>query len=139
LPLANATFAGIHRAISSRLVRSCHDLSEGGLAVAAAEMALAGGIGLELSLGDFTYIELPPEGQSAHLVALFSESNTRFLCEVAPQNASAFEAALSGIPTTKLGVATEAPTLHIKDRTGKTIINASIQSLKDTWKAPLSW
>ena len=33
------------------LVRACHDLSEGGLAVAAAEMAFAGGLGMELRPG----------------------------------------------------------------------------------------
>ncbi len=34
------------------LVRACHDLSEGGLAVAAAEMAFAGGLGAKISLAD---------------------------------------------------------------------------------------
>ena len=38
-------FAALHQAIYAGLVRACHDLSEGGLAVAAAEMAFAGGLG----------------------------------------------------------------------------------------------
>ena len=35
----------MHEAIHAGFVRACHDLSEGGLAVAAAEMAFAGGLG----------------------------------------------------------------------------------------------
>ena len=55
-------------------MRVCHDLSEGGLAVAVAEMAFAGGIGADLTrLGD---AQLPDE------VLLFSESTTRFVVEV---------------------------------------------------------
>ena len=45
--VAKKTFAAIHFAIHAGLVRSCHDLSEGGLAVAVAEMAFAGGLGAE--------------------------------------------------------------------------------------------
>ena len=50
--LGQALFRAVHAAISRGLVRSCHDLSEGGLAVALAEMALAGGLGAEVSLRD---------------------------------------------------------------------------------------
>src|SRR5262249_19682221 len=42
-------FARLHAAIEGGLVRSVHDLSEGGLAVAAAEMAFAGGVGADLT------------------------------------------------------------------------------------------
>ena len=50
LKLAPQTFNAMHRAISSGLIESCHDLSEGGLAVSAAEMAFAGGLGISLNL-----------------------------------------------------------------------------------------
>ena len=56
----------------------CHDLSEGGLAVAAAEMAFAGGLGLELELAPLR----SASGLEDPAVLLFSESNTRFLIEV---------------------------------------------------------
>ena len=48
--VAKRTFAAVHRAIHAGFVRSCHDLSEGGLAVAAAEMAFAGGFGADFGL-----------------------------------------------------------------------------------------
>jgi hypothetical protein len=47
---AKQTFAAMHQAIHAGLVRACHDLSEGGLAVAAAEMAFAGGLGAKIRL-----------------------------------------------------------------------------------------
>lgn len=67
------------------LVTACHDLSEGGLAVAAAEMCVAGRLGLELEVSD------------DFVVQLFSESNSRFLVTVAPENVDAFSAALSRV------------------------------------------
>ena len=69
-------------AISRGLVRSCHDLSEGGLAVALAEMALAGGLGADVSLGTSR-----ATATAAHdAVLLFSESPSRFLLEVRPDH-----------------------------------------------------
>jgi len=49
LQLAPRVFAAVHRAITEGLIRSCHDLSEGGLAVSLAEMAFAGGIGADVT------------------------------------------------------------------------------------------
>src|SRR5208337_3490420 len=74
---AKRTFAAMHRAIHAGLVRSCHDLSEGGLAVAAAEMAFAGGFGADMAIEG-----IPCDGDLDAAARLFSESNTRFLCEV---------------------------------------------------------
>ena len=79
--LGRRLFTALHAAIRRGLVRSCHDLSEGGLAVALAEMALAGGLGADVSLAD-----VPREDDAADdFVLLFSESPTRFLLEVRPE------------------------------------------------------
>ena len=75
-----ALYDCLHEAMLKELVLACHDLSEGGLAVAAAEMCLAGRIGMTLNLDD-----------DDTTLALFGESNGRFLAEVEPQNAVAFE------------------------------------------------
>ena len=91
-------------AISRGLVRSCHDLSEGGLAVAAAEMAFAGDRGIELDLSPLR----TSSGLKEAAVLLFSESNTRFLVEVPPENGSAFESLFSGLPLSQLGCVTDA-------------------------------
>ena len=81
--VARKTFAAMHRAIHAGLVRACHDLSEGGLAVAAAEMAFAGGFGAKIDLQ-----AMPCDDDLDAASRLFSESNTRFLCEVRAENAA---------------------------------------------------
>src|SRR5262245_32381284 len=79
-PIAKRTFAALHEAMMQGLVRACHDPSEGGLAVAAAEMAFAGGCGARIRLG-----EIPHDGSvdrrksDVDAVLLFSESASRFL------------------------------------------------------------
>ena len=95
------TARALHRAIRAGLVRACHDLSEGGLAVAAAEMALAGGLGLALDLAAVPGEETDP------LVTLFSESNGRWLVEVEPENAAAFEETLRGCVAARCGQVTD--------------------------------
>ena len=78
-------------AIRKGLVRACHDLSEGGLAVAAAEMALAGLLGLDIDLGRVLYKGIVG-ARDINTVLLFSESASRFLVEVSPGQRDAFEA-----------------------------------------------
>ncbi|PHS02524.1 MAG: phosphoribosylformylglycinamidine synthase subunit PurL [Blastopirellula sp.] len=132
--LAKATFAAVHTAISSGNIRSCHDLSEGGLATAAAEMAFAGGLGAELSLD-----KVPSSEENAHAaVLLFSESNTRFLVEVEPTKAAAFEAALANIPHAQVGQVTDGSEVIIRQR-GNSMIRAGINELKEAWQSPLDW
>jgi phosphoribosylformylglycinamidine synthase len=96
-----ALYRALHKAMRKGLVQSCHDLSEGGLAVAAAEMSLAGRLGLALTLEE----EEPA-------VALFSESNGRFLVEVRPQDRAAFEAEFSGSLAHHLRAVGETTTSH---------------------------
>ena len=93
---AKTLFRTLHGAIAAGLVRSCHDLSEGGLSVAVAEMAFAGGYGAEIDV-NLAPQELIGLNEPARIVALlFSESNTRFVCEVTPENQVAFESLLRG-------------------------------------------
>jgi phosphoribosylformylglycinamidine synthase len=146
---AKATFLAVHKAIYGGLVRACHDLSEGGLAVAAAEMSFAGGLGATISLdvvpssigrGAGGEGGVPDDSTSPLSVAalLFSESNTRFLCEVRPQNAAAFEAVLSGIPHARIGEATANGALKIV-ADGVTVVSADVATLKEAWQKPLRW
>ncbi|HET6882380.1 MAG TPA: phosphoribosylformylglycinamidine synthase subunit PurL [Pirellulales bacterium] len=132
---AKRTFYALHTAIESGLVRSCHDLSEGGLAAAAAEMAFAGGMGLRIT------VEKVPHalGDAAHPAVLsFSESNTRFLCEIRPENASAFESALRGLPIGHVGEVTSDDRVILTHTSGMEI-SATIATLKEAWQAPLRW
>lgn len=132
--LAKKTFLAMHKAISSGLVLSCHDLSEGGLAVAAAEMAFAGEVGLEVSLK-----KVPAVKDASDIVRLFAESNTRFLCEVHPDDAHAFEEILEGIPCVAIGKTTNSDRFTVTNGSGKIVIDAPLTELKKTWQAPLAW
>jgi phosphoribosylformylglycinamidine synthase len=141
---AKKTFAAMHRAIHAGLVRACHDLSEGGLAVAAAEMAFAGGLGANVDVQAMPCDDsLPsPSGRGAGgegaALRLFSESNTRFLCEVRADNAAAFEAAIAGAAHAQVGLVTAGDrfVIHSAD---ETLVESDLATLKETWQKPLRW
>jgi len=148
LVAARALFGDLHRAIDGGMVRSCHDLSEGGLAVAAAEMAFAGDLGAEV---DAMLVPVFPQGGNAAEVGLdqtdwetwiplFSESNSRFLCEIAPGDAARFESALQGHPFARVGVVLAEKEFRIvTGRQRDPIVQASLATLKEAWQAPLRW
>jgi phosphoribosylformylglycinamidine synthase subunit PurSL len=126
----------VHQAIQAGLVASCHDLSDGGLAAALAESAFAGRIGAMVKFG-----ALPGTvGASQPLVSLFSESNSRFLLEVAPDQTAALEKLFAGIPLTAIGTTTHEPRLVVEvgGHTAR-VIDASLDELKAVWQAPLNW
>jgi phosphoribosylformylglycinamidine synthase len=115
-------------------VRACHDLSEGGLAVAAAEMAFAGRLGLELDLAGIPRSADVDSDAAASAVALFSESSARFLVEVAPQNAAAFEKTLAGRPVAQIGEVTAEGILRVRGLNGNIVIERSAPGLLQAWQ-----
>lgn len=90
----------VHGLIRAGLVRAAHDCSEGGLLLAAAEMAFAGGIGCRVDLSKV------PAAAGAALTpveAAFSESASRYLLEIPPASLGAVQAALEGLPWALVG------------------------------------
>jgi phosphoribosylformylglycinamidine synthase len=132
--LAKRTFFALHAAIDVGLLRSCHDVSEGGLAVAAAEMAFAGGCGARI---DLDRVPVEPSGLGA-VEVLFSESNTRFLCEVKPEHVGNFESHLSGVPCARVGQVDAGERLEITAG-GTTLVSGQLAALKAAWQTPLRW
>ena len=125
----------ISTAIAQGLAVSCHDCSEGGLAVALAEMAFAGGLGIEADLRG-----LPKSKDCSRTdTQLFSESNSRYVVEVEPENYDAFAKMMLNLPFGQIGKVTEEKTLIIKAEDGKTVIETDINSLKEAWQRPLDW
>jgi phosphoribosylformylglycinamidine synthase len=125
----------ISQAIAQELIVSCHDCSEGGLAVALAEMAFAGGLGIEADLR-----ALPKSKDCTHADAqLFSESNSRYVVEVEPEKYDAFAKTMLNLPFGQIGKVTHEKKLVIKDEDGKTVIESDIDSLKQAWQKPLDW
>jgi phosphoribosylformylglycinamidine synthase len=135
IQMAPRIFRAVHQAIVSGCVRSCHDLSEGGLAVALAEMSFAGGLGVDVSLEAL----VAKTGLADDTVLLFSESNTRFVFEVTSAVATNFLKLLDGLPVTELGTVTSGPTVTIRGRDGATLVDAAWSDLKRAWQAPLAW
>jgi phosphoribosylformylglycinamidine synthase len=133
---ARQIFECVHDAILSGLIRSCHDLSEGGLAVAVAEMAFAGGWGAALQLDAIPLLDTDSENSS--LVRLFSESNSRFVVEVAPEQQTQFESACEGIDCYRIGVVTDSAQLVV-DEDSKRLIDVAVADLKQAWRSPLDW
>jgi phosphoribosylformylglycinamidine synthase len=117
------------------LVRACHDCSEGGIGVAVAEMAFAGGLGASINLKEV------PLGESIDRddFILFSESNSRFIVEISPEKKDAFEKKIEGVPFALIGQVTKEPKLEVYGRKGFNVVSISIDELKEVWQKPLRW
>ncbi len=115
------------------MVRSCHDCSEGGLAVATAEMSFAGGYGMGL---DLSLVPID-EGVGRDDIILFSESNTRFIVEVQPRNQKEFEDAIGTVPYGRIGMVMKNDVFTVLSQNGKKIISEKISDLKEAWQATL--
>ncbi|MGI9031232.1 MAG: phosphoribosylformylglycinamidine synthase subunit PurL [Ilumatobacteraceae bacterium] len=100
---APARYRRLHAAMRAELVRSCHDVSEGGLAVALAELCISGRLGI-------TVDELPHKDPTT---ALFAESTGRHLAEVRPADVERFLATIG--PCHRLGRVTSDPVLRLFD------------------------
>jgi phosphoribosylformylglycinamidine synthase subunit PurSL len=125
LPIrAPELYRAVHSAMRAGVVRACHDLSEGGLAVTAAEMCLAGRLGAALTLDT-----------ADPLAALFSESNGRLLVEVRRADQAAFEALLAGLPARHVGLVSDSARLSIGTRE-RELISLPVVDLVAAWQGP---
>jgi phosphoribosylformylglycinamidine synthase len=127
-------YKAYYRALTSGLVLSAHDISEGGLAVAATEMAFSGKAGIELDLTALPTVG----GWKSPAVALFSESTGRILVEVDPDFARDFEAAMEGFPCACVGQAVEGDRIKATCCNGRTVLDSSVTELKKLWKDGLT-
>jgi phosphoribosylformylglycinamidine synthase len=119
----------LHGAIRDGLVQACHDCSDGGLGIAAAEMALAGRLGLMVDVST-----LPGTAGARADTRLFSESLGRFLVEVKPEDAAAFEARFAGkTPLARCGQVTADGKMRVAS--GSTpLFELSVADLVRAWK-----
>lgn len=118
---APAVYAALHDAIRARLVRACHDLSEGGLGVAAAEMCIGGRMGLDLRL------------DADHpLRAWVGETNGCLLVEVKPEYAAAFETHFAQLPVQLVGKVTKSKRLTVTNR-NEVLLSLAVDDLVSAW------
>lgn len=130
VPDAIAVYSSLHRAMQMGLVSACHDVSEGGLAVAAAEMAIGGGRGFEIELG-----KVPIEGSLDDSTVAFSESLGRLIVEVRPEHQPSFENELGAHPCARVGGVRTDGTVRLLGRDGSPFIEVAVATLQHAWRA----
>jgi phosphoribosylformylglycinamidine synthase len=118
--------AAAHRA---GLLASCHDCSDGGLAVAVAEMAIAGRAGARLELAA---VPCEPDAAGHDLALAFGETPGRFVCEVRPERAADFAAAMGDLPWAWIGAVTADPVVEIV--TGGGVDRVPVDRLARAWR-----
>ncbi|MBP1048337.1 phosphoribosylformylglycinamidine synthase subunit PurL [Enterococcus sp. BWM-S5] len=106
------------QAIQQGLVASAHDCSEGGLAVALAESCFKNELGIEAAL-------------DLSAAWLFSETQSRFVLSVAPENQAAFEATMED-RVEHIGVVTEKAEIIIENADGKVMVGT--RKAKELWE-----
>ena len=98
---AKAIYAKVSDATGAKIVNSLTTPALGGLGIAFAKTAMAGRLGLKVALD-----KVPVSGNCTELELLFSESNSRFVATVAPENKEKFEKLLDGITFACVGEVT---------------------------------
>ena len=123
-----AKISALHQASSFKLLASCHDVAEGGLAIALSEMLTSGGYGAEIS------IKKLPGNSKRDDYKLFSESNGRWITEVKPENSAEFEKILKANKAefVKLGVTTKQPRLKIDN-----LVDLGLKEIYKKWHEPI--
>lgn len=111
------------QAIREGLIQSAHDCSEGGLAVALMESAFGNELGLSATL------DMPSEW-------LFSESPSRFVLSVRPENAEAVKEVF-GQDAVKIGEVKDTRIAEIRTQTEELTID--VKELKDLWEGAIPW
>ncbi len=122
----------LNHAQQQGLIASCHDLSDGGLGVALAESAFAGGFGIQAEL---SYVDVAGSVREDKL--LFSESQSRLLVTVHPEHQEAFVTLFAGQSCCRIGQVTTQTELIINGLHGQSLVEVSIEELKQAWQAPL--
>ncbi|MGK5092986.1 AIR synthase-related protein [Deltaproteobacteria bacterium TL4] len=128
---AKQRYENVSVAVEHQWVRSCHDCSDGGLAVALAETAFAGGFGMSLDLEALLQqTQLRPDK------LLFSESPSRFVITIAPEHQQVFESLFQGQACFYLGTVCESPEFTIRSDVS-VLIQDTLEELKTHWQLTL--
>ena len=119
----------IHKALLSG-VASCHDLSDGGLAVAVCESALAGKLGVYVELDSMEDSPLEPQR------LLFCETPSRFLVSVPRDKEEILRKSFENTRIYKIGRVVPEPVISITLR-GRELIHAGLDEVDSAWKTPI--
>ncbi|HNX90422.1 MAG TPA: phosphoribosylformylglycinamidine synthase subunit PurL [Candidatus Omnitrophota bacterium] len=127
------TMERVVSAIKKGFIRSCHDCSEGGIAVSLSEMLFGADLGAEISLHG-----IPCENSvKRDDVLLFSESNSRFIVEIPARCKTKFEKHMKGIDHGLIGEVNGTGKLTVSGLSGKVVVDAEIEEVKSFWKTTI--
>jgi len=123
--------------IEQGLIRSAHDCSEGGLAVALAEMLFAGNLGATIDLAGVPCAE---DADADHIL-MFAETPTRFVVEIEPQNFDAIAKALqkAAVRFGVIGTVTEEQRMKVRSIKAGHLMDEPIEDLRKSWLGTLDW
>jgi phosphoribosylformylglycinamidine synthase len=127
---ARRRYLDLYAAIRQGLVSACHDLSDGGLGVAAAEMCIGGNLGAELHLD-----RVPVSGNEEYALEelLYSETPSRFLVSVPEDKIQAFEELFAGQCMARVGKVRAEPLLAVHRR-GVLVLSSEDRELRKAWQ-----
>jgi phosphoribosylformylglycinamidine synthase len=145
LAQAIAMYKRLHHAIATGWVRSCHDLSEGGLAVALAECVIGSKLGAKIEAERVIAASTCASDCSASAtglnkrmdVALFAEGPARIIVTVDPAQQRSWETLVAGFDCHKLGVVEQMSRLRIISAVGKPVLDMTAEGLAHAWRTPL--
>jgi phosphoribosylformylglycinamidine synthase subunit PurSL len=129
--VAKRTFVALERAIRQGLIRSCHDVSDGGLGCALAESSFAGGLGVDISLSS-----APAKDIFRDDFLLFSESASRFVVSVRERDLPSFERMFRLVPYGIVGMTRRGREFRVRGLRGDVIINLPVEGLLNAWQNP---
>ncbi len=132
---AHALYEALADAVQRGLVNACHDCSDGGFAVAAAEMAFAGGLGMRLDLRAM----LRAADVTRDDTLLFSETASRFVVTVPAAHGEAFRDRMPAGSCGEIGTVHDGPEFAVTGLGGEVVIASRIDDLKVAWQRPLAW
>jgi phosphoribosylformylglycinamidine (FGAM) synthase-like enzyme len=112
---------GLYHLISSGLVQSCHDISDGGLICTISEMLMDNRLGLSIDEVELSLFDQVAEGPGRYVVGVDGDKVSQFMNAISKQ----------GLVATKLGECTKSGTLKVSGRDG---FEASIDSLTSCWR-----
>ncbi|MFO0887178.1 MAG: phosphoribosylformylglycinamidine synthase subunit PurL [Candidatus Nomurabacteria bacterium] len=121
-----AVLGSVHQAIVGGKVLACHDISEGGVISAVAEMCFGGNVGVELEPNNVSVSEMDK--------FLFNETAGCFVVEVESDEVA--QELFSNVPYQKLGQTTTDETIQVREQNG-VVFTVGTDELKRAWQAPM--
>jgi phosphoribosylformylglycinamidine synthase len=125
---------GIYKAINTDLVKSCHDCSEGGIAVAISEMAFAGNKGVVIDID-----AIKTKDKLTVAETLFSESNGRFVIEVRAENEFKFRKIFENCVFAEIGCVTKDKNVIFESTKNKIKVKEKSKNLLNAWCNTIDW